>query len=183
MNNRIAWRIFGLVYSHPHPKQPDTTLIRNKDGQPLPTALDGTPASEFLISAAEQGKRRKEMQAICLTCHGTAWVRGHFARYDRSHETTNADTLVATRILEEIWDRGYAKGPVVGESPFDEAIERRWADIWLFYANSVRFAAAMAGGGDYAVFADGRYAHAKRVAELHAWLAERVQKTETALGE
>ena len=42
---------------------------------------------------------------------GTSWVRGHFARYEQSHETTNAATLVATRILQEIWSRGLASGP------------------------------------------------------------------------
>ena len=41
MNNRLPWRIFGLVYAHPHPQSPDTTVIRNKEGQPLPTSLDG----------------------------------------------------------------------------------------------------------------------------------------------
>jgi hypothetical protein len=172
MNDRIAWRIFGLVYSHAHPSAPDTTVIRNKDGLPLPTALDGTPASAFLIDAAEQAKRRNEMEAICLSCHATSWVRGHFARYDKSHETTNAATLAATSILQEIWDHGHAAGPAAGGSPFDEAIERKWANVWLFYANSIRFASAMAGGGDYAVFADGHYAHAKSVFELQEWLKE-----------
>jgi hypothetical protein len=170
MSNRIVWRIFGLVYSHAHPKQPDTTVIRNKDGMPLPTALDGTPASEFLIDEAEQAKRREEMETICLTCHGTSWVRGHFERYDRSHETTNAATRTATRILQEAWDRGLAEGPAAGGSPFDEAIERQWGNTWLFYANSIRFASAMAGGGDYAVFADGYYSHSRRVSEMHDWL-------------
>ncbi len=173
MNNRITRRIFGLVYSHAHPKDPDTTKIRNKDGLPLPTAFDGTPAADFLIGPEEQAKRRTEMETICLNCHGTSWVRGHFARYDKSHETTNAATLEGTRLLQEIWSRGYAQGPEAGGSPFDEAIERRWADIWLLYANSIRFASAMAGGGDYAVFADGYYSHSKRLAELQEWLAER----------
>jgi hypothetical protein len=173
MNNRIAWRIFGLIYSHAHPKSPDTTGIRSKDGLPLPTALDGTPASEFLIDAEEQKKRRAEMEAVCRTCHARSWVRGHFARYERSHEATNAATLTATRLLQEAWSRGEAAGPAVGESPFDEAIEQRWADVWLFYANSIRFTSAMAGGGDYAVFADGYYSHAKRVKELHEWLTDR----------
>ena len=173
MNNRISWRSFGLVYSHAHPKDPDTTKIRNKDGLPLPTAFDGTPATDFLIGPDEQAKRRAEMEAICLNCHGTSWVRGHFARYDKSHETTNAATLTATGMLQEIWDLGEAEGPSAGGSPFDEAIERKWADIWLLYSNSIRFASAMAGGGDYAVFADGYYTHAKRVAELQEWLEER----------
>jgi hypothetical protein len=173
MNNRIATRIFGLVYSHAHPKNPDTTGIRNKDGLPLPTAFDGTPASDFLIDAVEQAKRRGEMQAVCLSCHGTSWVRGHFERYDKAHESTNAATRVATGLLQEIWNRGYAKGPAAGGSPFDEAIERRWADVWLLYANSIRFASAMAGGGDYAVFADGYYSHSKQLSELQEWLTER----------
>jgi hydroxylamine dehydrogenase len=175
MNGRIAWRIFGLVYSHAHPKDPDTTKIRNKDGMPLPTALDGTPASEFLIDAGEQARRRKTMSAICLSCHGEAWVRGHFDRYERSHETTNAATITATQILQEAWERGLAEGPAAGGSPFDEAIEHRWADVWLFYANSIRFTAAMAGGGDYAVFADGHYTLSKRIKEMQEWLEERVQ--------
>ena len=170
MSDRIAWRIFGLIYSHPHPLEPNTTLIRSADGLPLPTALDGTPAAEFLIDEREQAARRETMGGICLSCHSRPWVQEHFRRYDHIHTTTNAATLEATRIMEEIWSRGLAAGPDRGASPFDEAIEQRWCDIWLFYANSTRFAAAMAGGGDYAVFADGHYAQAKAIKELQDWL-------------
>ena len=49
MNNRLPWRIFGLIYAHPHPLQPDTTVIRNKDGLPLPTDFEGGYAKQFLI--------------------------------------------------------------------------------------------------------------------------------------
>jgi hypothetical protein len=57
-----------------------------------------------------------------------------------------------------------------GGNPFDEAIEKKWTDIWLFHANSIRFSAAMAGGGDYGVFANGRYHLSKRILELNDWL-------------
>ena len=83
---------------------------------------------------------------------------------------TNAATLTATRLMGDIWQRGGALGLAAGGSLFDEALERKWCDIWLFYANTVRFAAAMAGGGDFGVFADGRYRLAQRVAELGDWL-------------
>lgn len=58
MNDRLAWRQFGLIYAHAHPISADTTRIRNQDGMPLPTAFDGTAASAFLIDANEQGARR-----------------------------------------------------------------------------------------------------------------------------
>ena len=146
MNNRIAWRIFGLVYSHAHPKDPDTTKIRNKDGLPLPTAFDGTPAADFLIGPDEQAKRRTEMETICLNCHGTSWVRGHFARYDKSHETTNAATLhgdadccrrsgtAATprgqpRAAAPSTRRSSGDGPISGcSTPTRSASPRRWRE-------------------------------------------------------
>jgi hypothetical protein len=181
MNDRIAWRIFGLVYSHAHPMNPNTTIIRNKDGLPLPTALDGTPAAEFLIDESERAQRRDKMKAVCLSCHGTSWVGEHFERYETTHETTNAATRIATGMLLDAWSRGHARGPSAGESPFDESVEQMWMDVWLFYANSIRFTSAMGGGGDYAVFADGHYAVAKRIKELREWLELR-EKLEEASG-
>src|SRR5690606_15951282 len=37
VKDRLPWRIFGLVYAHPHPRDADTSQIRNKDGLSLPT--------------------------------------------------------------------------------------------------------------------------------------------------
>jgi hypothetical protein len=167
MKNRLSWRIFGLIYAHPQPKSPDTTIIRNKNGHPLPTDLDGGMASEFLISQEEQATRTAAMQAICLKCHDRSWVDGHFRRYRNAIETTNASIRTATSALQTAWKEGLAQGIAQGRSPFDESLERRWCDAWLFYGNNIRFASAMAGGGDYGVFADGRYHLSSAVIDLH----------------
>lgn len=169
VNDRLAWRIFGLPYAHPHPESADTTAITSKDGLPLPTALDGTPATDFLISAETRDKRSQAMQAICLGCHTTGWVRGHFSRLSHTIEETSAQTLAATRILQKAWDTGAASGPDAGASPFDEALERMWVESWLFYANSTRFASAM-GGADYGVFARGRWYLTRNIHEMAQWL-------------
>jgi uncharacterized protein with PIN domain len=170
MKNRLSWRIFGLIYAHPQPKSPDTTVIRNKDGLPLPTDFNGGLAGEYLLSPEEQDANTATMQATCLACHDKSWVQGHWQRFANTIQETNAATLALTDIMNEIWTRGYARGPGQNESPFDEAVERKWSDAWLFYGNTVRFASAMAGGGDYGVFADGRYRLKQTVMELHEWL-------------
>jgi cytochrome c553 len=170
MNDRLPWRIFGLVYAHPHPREPDTTLIRNRNGQPLPTDLEGGFAARFLIGKAEMDQRRQALQAVCLNCHGTSWVNGQWTRFENTIRETNAKTLEATRIIQEVWAAGLASGPDRKASPFDEGIERRWADTWLIYANTIRFASAMGCGGDYGVFADGRYELNKTIMDLQDWL-------------
>lgn len=170
VNDRLSGRIFGLIYAHAYPKAPNTTLIRNKSGLPLPTDLDGTPAAAFLLTAKEAAARRDTMRATCRACHSSDWVRGHFERLDNAVATTNAQVLTATQIMQTIWQKGYAQGPAAGGSLFDEYIERRWSDAWLMYANCIRFSSAMAGGGDYGVFAEGRYHLNKSIMELHAFL-------------
>jgi hypothetical protein len=167
MNNRLPWRILGLIYAHPHPQNPDTSIIRNKDGLPLPTDYAGGLATKFLIDEKEQNARRQAMQAACRNCHDASWVNGHWQRFENTIRETNAKTLTATRIMEDIWRYGFAdpKG-----SPYDEAIERKWSEAWLFYSNTIRFASAMGGGGDYGVFADGRFHLSKTLLELNDWL-------------
>jgi hypothetical protein len=97
-------------------------------------------------------------------------VNGHWARFENTLRETNAKTLTATQIMTDIWAAGLASGLKQNASPFDEVIERRWADTWLIYANTIRFASAMGGGGDYGVFADGRYELNKATMDLHDWL-------------
>lgn len=169
MNDRLPWRLFGLPYAHPHPISADTTSIVNAAGLNLPTELDGIPVREFLIDEDEMASRQAKMTAVCLGCHSRQWVDGHFLRLDKSIETSNHMTLQATKILSQAWEEGLATGIPQGANPFDEAIEIKWVEQWLFYGNSVRFATAM-GGADYGVFADGRWTQNKNLQEMHDYL-------------
>lgn len=164
-NDRLPWRLFGLIYAHPYPRNPETSIIRNTAGQPLPTDMNGKPSETYLITEAEQKERTVQLKQICLSCHGSSWVNGFWRRFENTIQETNATTLTATHIMSDIWTAGLAKA----ENPFDEYPERLWCDQWLFYANTVRFASAMGGGGDYGVFADGRYQMTKKLFELDDW--------------
>jgi mono/diheme cytochrome c family protein len=174
VNDRLAWRIFGPIYAHAHPKSADTSIIRNKAGLPLPTELTGEPASDYLISAEEQAERKKAMQKVCLSCHGRAWVEGHFERFENTIHKTNETTLAATKVLLEAWEKGAASRK---DGIFNEAIEKRWVEQWLFYANSTRFSSAMA-GADYGVFANGRWFMAKNMQEMVDWLGFKLRSKE-----
>ena len=169
MSDRLAWRIFGLIYAHAHPDSPDTTIITNKAGLPLPTELTGEPVTAFLIDAKEQEKRDKTMQRVCLACHSQGWVDGQFARFEHTIKTTNQMTLTATKVLLSAWEKGVAKGLGQKDSIFNEAIEKKWVEQWLFFANSTRFASAMA-GADYGSFANGRWYMTKNIEEMVDWL-------------
>jgi hypothetical protein len=169
MGDRTKWRLFGLPYAHPHPASADTTTIRNRAGLFLPTEFTGEPAMEFLIGPEEQGARRERMKKICAACHSRQWTDGHFAKLERTVETTNAMTLAATRIVLSAWDKGLAKGLSQNDSLFNEAIEQKWVQQWLFYSNSTRYASAM-GGADYGVFANGRYYLSSNLQEMGDWL-------------
>lgn len=172
MNDRIPWRIFGLVYAHPHPSSPDTSKIRNKAGLPLPTELTGEPAGEFLIDQKEMAGRTSRLQAACSACHSRTWVEGHFARFENTLRSSNEMTLAATQILLSAYEQGAARGPGQGDSLFNEAIETRWVEQWLFFANSTRYAAAMS-GADYGVFANGRWSMTRNLREMMEWLEEK----------
>lgn len=169
MNDRSKWRIFGLPYAHVHPKGADTSIIKNKAGLPLPTELTGEAVASFLIDSKEQWERTERMKKICLSCHSSQWVDGQFARFENTIETTNKMTLAATKLLLTAWEKGAARGLNQNDSIFNEAIEKMWVEQWLFYANSTRFAAAMA-GADYGVFANGRWYMSKNLQMMADWL-------------
>jgi len=162
VNDRLPWRILGLIYAHPHTKSPNTSKVRNRDGQPLPTTFSGEPAAEYLIGPQDMTSRRETLQKVCLSCHSREWVQGHWARLENTIKTTNEMTRTATDIMLKAWKEKVADDK---ESLFDEAIEKKWVEQWLFYANSTRFASAMM-GTDYGVFAEGRWYMSKNIQEM-----------------
>ena len=100
-----------------------------------------------------------------MACHTSSWVESHFTKFHNTIKTTNEQTLEATKILLEAWEKGVANASCI----FDEAIEKMWVEQWLFYANSVRFASAM-GGADYGVFEKGRWYLNKNIQNMKDWL-------------
>jgi hydroxylamine dehydrogenase len=147
---RLWVRLFGLPYTHPQPKSGDTSLIRNKDGQPLPTAFTGETASEFLIDAKEQALRQGVMRGICRSCHSQDWVTGHFDKLAHTIQETDQMTKAATDLMQKAWAQGLADK----SNPFDEPIERKWMKQWLYYANSIRLGSAMS-SADHTSFETG----------------------------
>ncbi len=148
---RLWVRLFGLIYAHPQPKSGNTTIIKNKDGLPLPTTFSGEPASEYLIDAAEQGQRMDKMKNVCRACHGSDWVNRHFEKLENTVRETNEMTLAATRLIQDAWQKGIEDQ----SNPFDGLIEQMWVRQWLFYANSVRYSSAMTGAPDFTSFNHG----------------------------
>jgi hypothetical protein len=167
---RLWVRLFGLIYSHPQPKHGDTSVLRNKDGLPLPTAFTGETATEGLIEKEEGAKRQKMMSAVCHTCHSTSWVNGHFAKLDNTIKETDSMTLAATLLLVEAWNHRLAEGLPHGKNPFDEAIEQMWIKQWLFYANSIKYASAMTGAPDYASFKNGWWNLTENLQQMKNWI-------------
>jgi hydroxylamine dehydrogenase len=149
--SRLWIRIFGLIYSHTQPKSGNTTIIKNKNGLPLPTTFLGEPASEYLIDKAEQEKRLATMKNLCTSCHSTDWVNGHFSKLESTIRETDEMTLAATKLMVSAWEKGIQDK----SNPFDEAIEQMWVRQWLFYSNSIRYASAMTGAPDYTAFKNG----------------------------
>lgn len=148
--SRLWVRIFGLVYSHPQPKNGQTFLLKNKDNLPLPTTFTGELASEFLLEKEEQEELRTRMKRICRSCHSSSWADSYFQKFHTTIEEADKMVLAATKLLLEAWNKDIADK----SNPFDEAIEQKWIKQWLFFANSLRYASAMS-GPDYAAFKNG----------------------------
>jgi hypothetical protein len=163
--SRLWVRLFGLPYTHPQPANGDTSIIRNKDGQPLPTAFTGEPASEFLIDAKERARRQGIMKGVCSACHSRDWVEGHFDKLAHTIQETDGMTAAATGILQRAWDLGLADK----SNPFDEPIERRWMKQWLYYANSIRLGSAMV-SADHASFENGWFDLTTGLSEMQEWV-------------
>ena len=165
-NDRLSWRLFGVPYAHPHPLDANLAKVVNSDGLPLAVELTGEPVAKYVLNREQQIERNDRMKTVCLSCHSSQWVENHFLRLDNTIQRSNAITLEATKILKDVWNGNFESGLPHGQNIFDEKTERMWTSIWLFYANSTRFASAMAGGGDYGVFANGRYQTTEQLTHL-----------------
>ena len=136
---------------------------------PLANELTGQPASEYLIDKVEMEKRVETMKTVCHACHSRSWVDGHFERFENTIMTSNEMTLSATKLMLIAWEEGAANGPSQNSNLFDETIEKKWVEQWLFYANATRFASAMA-GADYGVFANGRWYLSRNIQDMIDWI-------------
>jgi hydroxylamine dehydrogenase len=159
---RLWVRLFGLIYSHPQPRQGDVTSIRNADGLPLPTTFTGEPATEYLIEPASQERRKAAMSAVCSGCHSTDFYTLHWDKMDKTIKEVDAMILTATQVMVSAWESGAADKT----NPFDELIEKNWTLQWLFYGNSIKYASAMTGAPDYAAFKNGYWEMSKGLEEM-----------------
>lgn len=167
---RLWVRLFGLIYSHPQPIHGDTSILKNKDGLPLPTTFTGEIAETGLINRDEQAKRQKTMEAICKSCHSTQWTKSHFVKLDNTIKEVDNMTLSATLLLLEAWKNNLAEGLIHGKNPFDDAIEQMWIRQWLFYSNSIKYASAMTGAPDYATFKNGWWNLSENLQHMGDWI-------------
>ncbi|MCX7913984.1 MAG: hypothetical protein N2511_05300 [Thermodesulfovibrionales bacterium] len=167
---RLWIRLFGLVYSHPQPIHGDTSVIKNKDGLPLPTTFTGEVAETGLISRDEQSKRQKTMQGLCKSCHTTQWTTNHFVKLENTIKEVDNMTLSATLLLLEAWKNNLAEGLIHGKNPFDDAIEQMWIRQWLFYGNSIKYSSAMTGAPDYATFKNGWWNLTENLQHMSDWI-------------
>ncbi|MDH5202236.1 MAG: multiheme c-type cytochrome [Nitrospirota bacterium] len=163
--SRLWVRLFGLVYSHSQPKSGNTTIIKNKDGLPLPTTFTGEPASEYLIDKTEQEKRFTIVKNICNSCHSTDWINNHFTKLEETTKETDKMTLAATKLMSNAWENKIEDRT----NPFDEPIEQMWIRQWVFYSNSIRYASAMTGAPDYASFKNGWWSLSENLQRMKDW--------------
>ncbi len=168
--SRLWVRLFGLVYSHPQPVHGDTSVIKNKDGLPLPTTFTGEVAAQGLITKEEQVKRQKAMEGICRSCHSTQWTTNHFVKLDNTIKEADSMILSSTLLLLEAWKNNLAEGLLHGKNPFDDAIEQMWIRQWLFYGNSIKYSSAMTGAPDYATFKNGWWNMTENLQNMKDWI-------------
>ncbi len=161
---RLPYRLFG-IYATRHIRFAETFKIKNSQGLPLPYELSGKPLTSALIDNKTFEKRMSNMKKVCLSCHAQTLVNNHFKELKYAINYTNEQEKLATELLVKAWEEGLASK----QNPFDEPIERDWVESWLFYSNSIRYGAAMA-GQDYVTFANGKWQLGKVLESMESQL-------------
>lgn len=170
-NDRMANRIFGPIFAIPHPIDGNTSIIKSPSGLPIPADLDAALAKDFLIDEKEMKIRNERMKNLCRQCHSESWIDGHFELLENTIKSTNGVVLESNKVMIDAWNKKIAHGLAEGQSIFDEPLERMWVEQWLFYANSVRFTAAMS-GADLGVFENGRWYMSKTLEQMKEFVKD-----------
>lgn len=104
--SKLWVRIFGLIYSHPQPKEGRTYVIRNRDGLPLPATFGGERASDYLLDKKEQEKRQAAMEKGCRACHSRSWIEEHFKKFYLTIAEVDKMIETSTSVLADAWKKG-----------------------------------------------------------------------------
>lgn len=105
--SRLWVRIFGLIYSHPQPKDGRTYLIKNREGFPLPTTFSGELSADYLIDEREQERRLASMGKNCRSCHSRSWTEGHFNKFALTIKEVDKMVASSTNIIADAWKKGW----------------------------------------------------------------------------
>lgn len=113
------------------------------EGKPVPKVGDEAKGST-VIEVLTWEDRRAKMENICLSCHATSVIEGHYEQFDAVVDLYNdkfAKPIAA--IMGELKERGY-----ITKEPFDDKIEWVWWEIWHHEGRRARHGASM-NGPDY----------------------------------
>ena len=130
------------------------------------------------VALGAGGRISKDSNA-CIECHASvhpgivaAWEKSRLAKVT----PMAAKSMIQKKRRVSFWEKGAAKGLAQKDSIFNEAIEKKWVEQWLFYANSTRYASAMVGAADYGAFANGRWYMSRNIQEMVDWLEFKLNK-------
>jgi len=118
--------------------------------------------------------KRELMQDVCMQCHGEPWVKSYFKQFDTFVDLYN-DKFA--KPAKGIMDALYAAKKLT-KTPFDEAIEFTYYELWHHEGRRARHGAAMM-GPDFAQW-HGMYEVAKHFYVKFLPEAEELKKGVTA---
>ncbi len=83
---------------------------------------------------------RDKMKAVCMQCHGKAWVDSHYEKFDRVVAEYND---IYYRPAKKMLDDLYAKGLLDKTRIFDEQLEVEFYELWHHEGRRARMGTAM----------------------------------------
>ncbi len=101
--------------------------IRPSDFKPFPAKTDWKV-------------ERDKMKAICLQCHGKAWVDGHYTNFDAVVQDYNDNYFSPAK---KMLDTLYEKGLLDKSKFFDEHLEVEYYELWHHEGRRARMGAMM----------------------------------------